>query len=336
MRTVYVTQDGATVRREGGRLVVSARRQVVAEVLMQDLHQLVLMGNVMLTPAAMDLLIAHRVDTVFVTSHGRYRGRIVHGLSGNVKLRLRQYKTLQEPAVAITVARTLVRAKLENARVFVLRFARRHGDPTEALERAARAQRAATARVGLAQTLDEVRGCEGSAAAAYFRSFGALLRAEGFTFNGRSRRPPLDPVNALLSVGYTILANATEAATEIVGLDPYVGALHSLEAGRPSLVCDLMEEMRVPVIDAVVVASLNKGVLRPDDFESVGEGEPVIVKREAMTTFARIVEKRLSTPVYYPPTETKLTYRQVLEQQARAFARWVMGTAPDYVPFTLR
>jgi CRISPR-associated protein Cas1 len=335
VRAVYVTQDGATVRREGSLLQIFAARRKVSEVAVDQLQQLVLMGNVVVTPRALDLLVEAGVDTVFLTHHGRYRGRLVHGLSRHVRLRVQQVRRFDDPAAALAFARAVVAGKLANGRALLLRSARRHG-PDDRLAAGERALRAAAARLDLAATLDEVRGCEGAGAAAYFRAFPALLRAPGFHFDGRNRRPPLDPVNALLSLGYTLLANAVEAAVQVVGLDAYVGALHALENGRPSLVCDLMEEHRAPLVDALVLAAVNKGALVPDDFEDAGPGEPVIVRRDAVRTFVRLFEARLAQTVAYGDPPLAVSWRHVLEAQARAAARYVLGDSPGYAPFVVR
>jgi len=335
VRTVYVTQEGAVVRREGARLRVFVRGRAPADVPVHDLGQLVLMGNVLLTPAALDLLVERGVDTVFLTLHGKYRARIAHALSGNVRLRLAQFARLTDAAQARQVARRIVRGKALNQAVLLERFGRRHGG-SERLRRAAIGVRASAERALDAQSLDELRGCEGSAAAAYFRGFGELIRADGFAFDGRNRRPPLDPVNALLSLGYTLLSNAVEAAVEIVGLDPYLGSLHAPETGRPSLVCDLVEEWRVPIVDALVVAAVNKGILHVDDFEHVGPGEPVVVRREALSAFVRLFERRMEALVTIQPEGCRVSYRQAIERQVRRFARWVLGEEPDYEPWSIR
>jgi len=195
--------------------------------------------------------------------------------------------------------------------------------------------RAAAERLDRCSTLDEIRGCEGSAAASYFRVFGTLIDTAGFRFDGRNRRPPMDPVNALLSLGYTLLANAVEAAVHVVGLDPYLGALHSPETGRPSLVCDLQEELRAPVVDALVLAAIHRKAIEAGDFEDAGEGEPVLMKTEAVKTMARLFERRLLRGVRYEPAGVRLSWRGVIEQQARAMARCFLKGAA-YEPFTPR
>ena len=334
-RTVYVTYTSATLRREGGVISVNSEGKRVSQIWLHDLGQIVLMGNVVLTPGALDLLVDQGVDTVFLSHHGRYRGRIVHSLSGNVRLRLAQYEKLTDSGQALAVARAIVAGKIANMRTMLLRFARRNG-PSDRQKLSATAMRASIARVAIATTLDEARGCEGSATHAYFRCFQDAILAEGFRFDGRNRRPPLDPVNALLSLGYTLLANVVEAAVNVVGLDPYVGSLHAVETGRPSLVCDLEEEFRAPVVDAVVVAAINKHVLQVDDFEDAGPGEPVVIKREAVSRFVGLVERRFRSDVLYDPIGQRIAWRQVVEHQARAFARFVLGDAPVYEPLVAR
>lgn len=334
MRSVYVTRPGASLRRQGQRLQVCVGRKCEEEIPAHDLEQLVLMGNIVLTPAAVDLIVDRGIDTVYLTLHGRYRARIVHGLSSNVRLRLAQYRRLTDEAETLALARTVVRGKAANQRAVLLRHRRRHGD-TDALRRAEAAIRASVARLEEAEDLDAVRGCEGAAAAAYFRVFGALLRSEDFHFDHRNRRPPLDPVNVLLSFGYTLLSNVVEAAVNVVGLDPYLGALHAPAAGRPSLVCDLEEEFRAPVVDALVLAAIHQRAFKREDFEEVGPGEPVHMKPEAARWLVTLFERRMERPVRYPPLGDRFPYRKVIELQVRRLARHLLG-ADTYECFTVR
>lgn len=331
MKTVYIVQDGAILRREGRRLHVHARGGVHQEVQTHDLEQLVIMGNVTLTSGAVDLLVSSQIDAVLLSHRGRFRARISAAGTGNVRLRLVQYAMVQSSEKALDLARMIVSGKLSNQRVHLLRHARRHGG-SEEVERACVAIAAARRRAGLARDIDEARGCEGSGSAAYFRVFGKILRSSDFTFEGRNRRPPLDPVNVLLSFGYTLLFNAAEAAVGVVGLDPYLGALHAPLVNRPSLVCDLMEEFRAPIVDSLVVAAINRGSFGADDFEDTAEGEPVSFKEEAARRFVTLFERRLRMKVKYGGLET--TYRDVVLAQARLLARHFLGDKL-YQPFRM-
>ncbi|MBI4517326.1 MAG: CRISPR-associated endonuclease Cas1 [Deltaproteobacteria bacterium] len=335
MKTAYITEQGATLRRDGPVLQVWTGKKRITELLVHDLDQLVLMGNIMITPAVLDFLIAERVDTVFMSIHGRFRGRLMHEHSKNVRLRLAQYQQLQTPGVALALAQRLVRGKILNTRAFVLKAARRMGGDSELAEAAARLL-AMAERLAEMKTLEQVRGCEGRASAVYFGIFGRLLKHPDFTFTDRNRRPPLDPVNVLLSLGYTLLANAVETAIQIVGLDPYLGALHEIAYGRPSLVCDLMEEYRSVIVEPMVVACINQRSFAAGDFESAGEGEPVRFKRAALKWFVELFERRLRGTILYPPRGQRLTYRQVIEEQVRRCARVLLGTEAVYEPFLIR
>ena len=335
MKTAYITEQGATVRREGRTLQVWTGRKRKAELLVYDLDQLVIMGNVIVTPAVLDFLIAERVDTVFMSIHGRFRGRLAHDFSKNVRLRMAQYTRLQDPQLALTLGRELVRGKILNARAFLMKAARRQGG-SEALTTAAVRMEAMAERLDEMTTLDQVRGCEGRASAVYFSVFGELLRNPDFTFTERNRRPPRDPVNVLLSLGYTLLANAVETAVQIVGLDPYLGALHEVAYGRPSLVCDLMEEYRPVLVDPMVVACINRRSFTLEDFEHQDGEDPVRFKKAALRWFVELFERRVRQQVAYPPRGVRLTWRQVIEEQARLLARCLLGTEERYVPYLIR
>jgi CRISPR-associated protein Cas1 len=335
VKTVYVTEQGATLRRSGPVLELWAGRRRKAELLVHDLDQLVLMGNITLTPAVLDFLIAERVDTVFLSFHGRFRGRLLHEHSKNVNLRLAQYRRLEQPDFALSIAKSIVRGKIRNTRSFVLKASRRLGR-TDAVAVVAARLHAMAERVGEMSTLDQVRGCEGRASAVYFGVFGSLFKNPDFTFEGRNRRPPLDPPNVLLSLGYTLLANTVETAVQIVGLDPYLGALHEVSYGRPSLVCDLVEEYRSLVVDPLVVACINQRSFSGNDFEQPDDGEPIRFKRPAMRWFVELFERRLRGEILYPPRGQRLSYRQVIEEQVRHAARVLLGTEEAYAPFEIR
>lgn len=335
MRAVYVTVDGASIRRNGERLQVFQRGQVMEDIRLQHLEQLVLMGNIIVTPSALDLLLEKGVDTVFLSHSGRYRGRLTSGVSRQIHLRLAQYQTLSDPAKKMALAKACVAGKLHNSRVLLQRFSRRHKDNGR-IRRAVASLKAGMLHLNLAADLDAVRGVEGAGASAYFAVFGEMLRSSQFHFNGRNRRPPRDPVNAMLSFGYTLLHNMVQSLVEIVGLDPYLGALHEPQTGRPSLACDLVEEFRAPVVDAMVLSLINRKVVRIDDFEELGEGEPVRMKREVVSTLVRAFERRMQHKTIYEPRGDKLTYRDVMEQQIRAYARVLLGRAESYQAYLLR
>ncbi|RMH41658.1 MAG: CRISPR-associated endonuclease Cas1 [Deltaproteobacteria bacterium] len=335
MRSIYVVQDGGSIRRQGAALHVYRGRDRLDIVHVHDVDQVVLVGNIVVTPSALELLVDRGIDVVLLSHHGRFRARIGSDVSRQVALRIAQMRALVFDADrAADLARRIVAGKLANCRTLLQRAARRHGR-TDAIARAVAGLRAAIVRTGRAVDPDEIRGCEGSGTAAYFRAFGDLIRAPGFAFPGRNRRPPMDPVNALLSLGYTLLSNVVEGAVRTVGLDPFVGALHAPLTGRPSLVCDLVEEMRAPAVDAVVLAVINRGMLTPEHFDDPGDGEPVVVKRDGMRIFIDAFERRMRSAARYPPEDRRLAYRDIIEQQVRHLARVVLGRQPHYEPYRI-
>ncbi len=344
MHTAYIVEQGCQLYKDGNRLVVRRGKEVLRELLLEDLQQIVLMGNIILTPPVMDVLIRNRVDTVFLTQKGRFRGRLMTSYTKNVTLRQAQYVRLQDPDFVRKTACGIVSGKLQNMYLLLLRYNRRLQD--ERIASAASSIRALRERLGQGPSLDVARGIEGAASRSYFSVFGLLLNAEGMEFKGRNRRPPLDPVNALLSFGYTMLANLLENQINLVGLDPYLGALHETEYGRPSLVCDLMEEYRPVFTDTLVITLINRKVIGRDDFlyrevadtsyqteEELRKKRPVEMKPEVMRGFIDIFERKLETRIRDPQGGNQVTYRYLVELQVRRFARFVMGEADAYSPF---
>lgn len=334
MKTAYVSLNGAYLQRRGQRLLLMQKQKTRASIAIPGLEQLVIMGNITMSNQAIDLLMQHKVDTVLLTQHGRLRARIGQGVSGHVLLRMAQYRAQQDPDLQMRIATALVEAKLHNQRAHLLRVARRHPDPR--LNKVAMLLRGLLRKREQAQNPDSLRGLEGAGAAAYFSVFSVLLRASGFSFSGRNRRPPMDPVNALLSLGYTLLANQVRAAIEVVGLDPHLGFLHAMSSGRPSLALDLMEEYRAVVVDALVVAAINRSAFRPNDFQDMGPGEPVVIKEAAIKKFFEIFGRRMEKRILYEPLGTRITLRQLFLEQARAMARAVLGEADSYQAYLVR
>lgn len=344
MRTVYIVEQGCQLHKDGNRLIVRKGREILRELLLEDLEQLVLMGNIILTPPVMDVLIKNRVDTVFLTQKGRFRGRLMTSYTKNVTLRQAQYTRLQDPDFCRSVAQSIVSGKIQNMYLLLLRYNRRLKD--EKISSAATSIRALKERLAANASIETIRGIEGAATRSYFSVFGRLIQAEGMEFRGRNRRPPLDPVNALLSFGYTLLANLVQNQINLVGLDPYLGALHETEYGRPSLVCDLMEEYRPVFTDTLVIALINRKAVSREDFifrdvndtsyeteEELKEKRPVEMKPEVMRGFIEIFERKLETRIHDPQTGNQVTYRYLVELQVRRFARVITGEAESYVPF---
>lgn len=351
---LYVTEQGAEVGRRRARLVVRKGRKELESVPLEELERLVLCGQVQITTQAIRALLQHGVDTALLTQSGAFLGRLTGATAGNAELRRTQYRQLSNPEFQLALARRVVEGKLRNQRAVLMRFQRRR--PNERVARALVSMRLMIERLETAETLDELRGFEGKGAADYFGAFGCLISVPEVTFERRARRPPPDPVNILLSFGYTLLGHLVQGYAELAGLDPYLGALHATAHGRPSLALDLMEEMRPVVVDGAVLRAVNTRTVRARDFIPVDleeapvedaweradadAGGPAPRGRLSLTPsgarrWFSVYERRLAEVVYYPAQDRRLTWRQVIREQVYLFARHLRAEA-DYVPFPYR
>jgi CRISPR-associated protein Cas1 len=333
MSTLYLTQQDSVLRKEDERLKVTLKGEVLLDLPLLKVSEVVVMGRVTVTPYTVAALMERSIHLTYLTEHGRYVGRIEPAFSKNSLLRRAQYAASFDEQRTLSLARGFVLGKLANLRVTLLR-AVRNTDGLN-LDNAVEAIRGAEGRAQRATDLEVLRGHEGEGSAAYFAAFGQLIKADGFAFARRVRRPPTDAVNALLSFGYALLANDIHAAVQTLGFDPYCGYLHADRYGRPSLALDVMEEFRPVVVDVTVLACLNKRVIQPEDF-SVGLGEVHSLTPEGRKKFLLQYEGRKSTEIQHPVFEYKATYQRCFELQARILAKCLQGELMHYEPFAVR
>jgi CRISPR-associated protein Cas1 len=354
MTTLYLTEPRALVKKDGDTLEVhipenkarqTAKRKV--RVPLMKVTQVVVYGDVTLTSPAMTSLLEQGADICFCSTYGQFRGRLASPLSKNSLIRLSQHQAHHDPTRAFHLARACVKGKLENMRTMLLRANRKRQieEITQATERLKQTVEqvealsppteppAGPTRPQAGTVYGTLLGLEGAGSAAYFGVFGHLLK-EDWGFTGRQRRPPRDPVNALLSYGYVLLMNAVASAVQIVGLDPYVGYLHSSQFGKEALALDLMETFRPLIVDSVVLTLLNNQMLTQRDFqEDLGAWR---LKDEGRRTFLTKFEERLETEITHPVFGYKATYRRCLELEARLLAKSLAGEIPHFAPFVVR
>jgi len=354
MTTLYLTEQRSLVKKDGDTLVVhipedkekgTEARKV--RVPLTKVDQVVVYGDSTLTSPALAALLTQNVEVCFLNSYGGFIGRLSPELSKNSLLRLEQHRAHNDPARSLTAAKAFVAGKLENMRTLLLRTNRKRMD--DGLSSAAESIRAALDQVRgveaatggpinpqrpqLESPQGRLLGLEGSASAAYFGVFSKLL-TDDWGFAKRIRRPPTDPINALLSYAYVLLMHQVSAAINVVGFDPYVGFLHSSQYGKPALALDLMEEFRPVVADSVILTLVNNGMLKSSDFvETLGAYR---LSDAARKTFLTKFEERLNTEVQHPIFKYKATYRRCLELQTRLLAKWLTGEIPAYTPFEAR
>ena len=334
MPPLYVVEQGAKIQKESRRLVVTKDDAVLQSVPLIKVEQVLIFGNVTITTPALVTLMHHGIDVVFCDQYGHYRGRVVGEMSGHSQLRRLQYRRVDDAAFALKTARAITHAKLHNTRTLLLRYRRewagREIEP--AIERLTELLQ----QVERVRSLNSLRGVEGAGAAAYFGIFRHLLRRPGWDFRGRVRRPPGDPINVLLSFGYTLLVRYIESAVAAVGLDPYLGFLHGDAHNRPSLALDIAEEFRCVVVDSVVLRCVNGGLIRPENFSRQDDAaRPVLLDEAGRNTFIREFETRLAASLTHPLTDEQVTYRRCFELQAREMARAIQS-GTTYRPLTVR
>jgi len=331
MATLYLNEQQAIVKKRDGYLIVQYADKRRVEVPLIKVSQVVVSGDVTLTTPALHTLLESGIEVCFLSLYGHFRGRLSPPVAKNALIRKAQYRAHANQPQALKIAQACVRGKLENMRTLLLRANRTQQD--QQIGEATLALRHMSRQAAQTSTVGSLLGVEGQGSAAYFGVFQKLLR-DPFPFTRRSRRPPTDPVNALLSLGYTLLLHQVAAAIQIVGLDPYLGFLHQARHGRPALALDLMEEFRPIIADSVVLNVLNHHILTARDFQE--ELGVIHLKAEARKTFYAKFEERLQETIQHPHFEYRATYRRCIELQARLLAKWLTGEIPEYRPFGVR
>lgn len=365
MPTLYLTEDRALVRRDTedcllvqvpelrgteGTVVTPAYKKRIPLIKVDDV---VVMGEVTMTASALHMLLEKNIEIHFLNQIGQFKGRLSPGLSKNSLLRLAQHRAHNQIAKRGELARSFVIGKLANQRTILQRHNRRQSAApfAQEIDQMAHIIRRLTnlsfekgedppvlsnGDAGVSGTiLETILGLEGAGSAAYFHCFGKMLTdQQQWSFSGRIKRPPTDPVNALLSYGYALLAAQVSSAVQIVGFDPFIGYLHSSAYGRPALALDLMEEFRPLIVDSVVLTILNRRMLTLNDFHV--ELGAYRLKKEPRKLFLTTFEERLNEEITHPIFRQKTKYRRCIEQQARLLAKYMTGEIEEYLPLVMR
>ena len=339
LNTLYVQTQGAYLRLDHETVKLEVEKELKKQVPLHHLGAIVVFGNVLISPFLIHKCGEEGRTIVWLTEYGRFRARLTGSTTGNVLLRRTQHQAVDEPELGLAIARLMIAGKLQNARSVVMRAAReaKEGDDREGLSRTAVIHAEGIRSAERAVDLDQLRGIEGYAAKAYFGSFTRMVRQsrEAFALTERSKYPPRDPINALLSFVYSLLTNECVSACEGVGLDPQMGFLHALRPGKPSLALDLMEELRAPLADRLVLKLINLGQVKPEDF-TVRPGGAIYLSEEGRKTVLVAYQKRKQEEVMHPIVGSKMPLGLVPHVQARLLARHLRGDVPMYQPFILR
>ncbi len=336
LNTLFVTTEGASVRLEGTSLRIVVEKETKAQVPLHHLSSIVCFPRVWMSPDAMAASAEAGATVVFLDWSGRYLARVEGRQARSAALRRLQYRAADDAERTLALARGFVAGKVANSRTVLRRVGRsRVNSETKAeLEKASKRLTHLLELMLQAESLDVLRGYEGEAASRFFDLFERVLAETGFGFEKRTRRPPRDPVNAMLSMGYGLLATDCQSAAQAAGLDPAVGFLHAERPGRPSLALDLMEELRPVVVDRLVLSTLRLGQFKQADFETLASGE-CRFKENARRRFVVEYQERKKDLIGHPLAAESISYAMVPLVQARLLARAVRGEV-EYVPFLLK
>jgi len=336
LNVLYVSTQSIYLHQEGDTVVAEKDHKTILRLPIHTLAGIVCFGNVLCSPFLLGLCGEHGVHVSFLSDYGKFLARVEGSVSGNVLLRIAQTNASNTPQKSKDVASSFVIGKLLNSRAVIMRRLRDHGMDNDC-QKVAEHFSDAIRRVKLADNINAVRGIEGEAASFYFSVFNKLLVAQesDFSLKSRSRRPPLDPMNALLSFLYTLLAHDCEGALQSVGLDPQIGFLHALRAGRPSLALDLMEEFRAILADRLAISLVNLNQLSIKDFTFTDSGA-VLLAEDARKTVLTAWQRKKQDELVHPFINEKIKIGLLPYVQALLLARFLRGDMDAYPPFILR
>jgi CRISPR-associated protein Cas1 len=337
LNTLYVATQGTYLSKERESLIVSVERQVRLRVPIHTLDGIVCFGNVLCSPFLLGFCAEKAVEVSFLTANGRFLARVNGPVSGNVLLRRRQYRMADDEQASADIARSCLIGKVANSRAVLQRYLRDHDDSDENVQQAVVRLKMSLERLKERTTVDELRGVEGDCGREYFSVFGNVIkdRNEDFYFKTRSRRPPLDNMNALLSFLYTLLAHDMRSALESVGLDPAVGYLHRDRPGRYGLALDLMEEFRPVLADRAALSLVNLKIVSGKGFRK-SESGAVIMDDDTRRKVLKFWQERKKDEIQHPFINEKISIGLLPFVQSLLLARYLRGYLDAYPPFIWR
>ncbi|MEX1032775.1 MAG: type I-C CRISPR-associated endonuclease Cas1c [Cellvibrionaceae bacterium] len=334
LNSLYITRQESYLHKERETIVVKHGGEKLGQFPALTVNNILCFGQVSVSPFLMGYCAEQGVGLAFYTEYGRFLARVHGKQSGNVLLRRAQYRWADDPEKSLSIARLVIGAKIANSRSVLMREVRNHG-PNPGLKEAAERLSVSLRRCRDAKNLDEARGIEGDAASCYFSVFNELLRGSGFAFSGRVRRPPTDPVNALLSFAYSLITHECASALAGVGLDPYVGFLHRDRPGRSSLALDLLEEFRASWADRFVLTLINRRQTQLNDFVTEASGA-VRLTDDARKALLVDYQERKQVEIMHPYLQEQVPIGMLPHCQAMLLARHIRGDMEHYTPYILR
>jgi CRISPR-associated protein Cas1 len=330
MANLYLTEQGSILRKTGDRLIVQKENDILLDVPCSKIEAILIFGNVQFTTQAVHELFEHGIEMAILTRTGRLIGQITSPATKNIELRVAQFRKYDDEAFKLNLSKAIVHGKVINSLSLLKAFSYNH--PNTELNTQISGVEAVLKEIPGLDNISSLRGIEGTVARKYFSGFGKMILGE-FTFEGRKKHPSTDPVNALLSFGYTLVFNEIMSLLDGLGFDPYLGYFHSVEYGRASLASDIQEEFRV-VVDRFTLYLINNRMLNRDNFYQNQKDGSVYLKRETMKKYFVEYENYLTREFVYPDTKETTTLRKCFRIQAEQLAN-VIKNGEMYKPFRL-
>jgi len=330
MATLYLLEQGTTLHKDHLRLIVQTAPKSKIEVLIREVERILVFGNIQLTTPVINTCLQENILILFLNQSGQYNGHLSGLSSSHLEREIVQLNRENESGFKLSISKGIVYGKLINSKRLLQRLNRKR--KVAEVEKAILGIDSDIQNIESIDNLDSLRGYEGIAAARYFPAFGQLITNPAFSFSQRNRRPPTDPVNALLSFGYTLLFNNVLSLIIAEGLSPYLGNFHYGERDKPYLAFDLMEEFRSIIVDGMVLRLVNNSLLKPDDFEASVQNGGIYLAISGRRVFLKEFESRMNKEVSHPDIKQPVSYRQVIQLQIRRYKRFLLESVP-YQPF---
>ena len=337
LNTLYVMTEGSYVRLERETLVVMLKKEKRLQVPLHHLGSIVCMGQISMSPALMARNVKDGRTVVWLNQYGRFQARIEGNISGNILLRQAQFRSADDKLITLNLAKAYIAGKLRNSRQVLLRSARDSNDKDDknTLKKAAKSLAINLRNLKFSSSLESVRGLEGDAAHVYFSQFNQMIKPQyrhNFLYTKRSRRPPKDAINALISFLYALLLNDCRSALETVGLDSQLGFLHTVRSGRQALALDLLEEFRACLGDRLALTLINRGQIRLKDFD-YKKGGSVLLNDKGKKTLLIAYQERKKTTLKHPLFNQEIEIGLLPLTQARLLARFLRKDIDAYIPY---
>ncbi|MEM9220467.1 MAG: CRISPR-associated endonuclease Cas1 [Cyanobacteria bacterium P01_F01_bin.150] len=333
MALLYLTQQGSKLRKDQGRFLVDIPEHLPdkenVEVPIREVENICVFGNIHLSTSVISSCLYHQIPVVFLSQTGKYKGHLWSAECGQEQIKHIQHDRFSDDHFQISMAQSIVLGKLWNSRQFLMKLNRRRqlAEVEGAIAGIQKDWLTVNQLELTTENLDRLRGYEGTAATRYFGALGQLLKHPEFEFTKRTRRPPTDPVNSLLSFGYTLLFNNVLSLLRVEGLNPYLGNLHRSDRWEAQLAFDLMEEFRSPIVDTLVMQLINQRVFKKEDFTEPNEKGGVYLQDHARKRFLQGFEQRIMSLVKHPDSQKRIPYRQVIVLQSRRYRACLQADA---------